>query len=72
MENLRAYYGMRSFDDTFEIDPQFFIDIFPKLLEFRRESYKEFVQKTNGKIIDVSLLHNIHSAKEFLDIVHSK
>jgi hypothetical protein len=40
-------------------------------LEFRSRAYKEFVQKTNGKVIDVSLLHNTHSAREFLDVVNS-
>ncbi|MDA0617470.1 MAG: hypothetical protein O3A66_01960, partial [Proteobacteria bacterium] len=71
MKNLKSYYKKETFDKTFEINPEFFIELFPRLLEFRSRAYKEFVQKTNGKVIDVSLLHNTHSAREFLDVVNS-
>lgn len=71
MENLQSYYGNQTFDDMFEIDPEFFIDLFPKLLEFRVKSYDEFVQKTNGKAIDVSEFYNVHNVRDFLEVVNA-
>lgn len=67
-ENLRIFYNTQNFTEDFEIDKEFFLWIFPVLLEYRSNLYNEFVRKTNGVIVDVSIIESIQSYKDFLEI----
>ena len=70
LQHLIEYYNSSNFTSDFEIDKEFFLWLFPKLLEFRKKSYTEFVEKTDGKIIDVSSLAKIKNTKDFIELIH--
>jgi shikimate kinase len=70
LKHLTEYYNSQNFTTNFEIDKEFFFWLFPKLLEYRKKSYTEFVEKTDGKIIDVSNLAKIKNTKDFIELIY--
>ncbi|MFT4967934.1 MAG: hypothetical protein ACI9CD_000951 [Candidatus Deianiraeaceae bacterium] len=70
-QSLKEYYKKSEFNHSFEIDQEFFLWIFPKLLEFRQKSYQEFVKNTNGKTINAMLFNKVRDTRDFLDLIHT-
>ena len=72
MQNLADFYKKKKFSDDFEIDKQFFIEIFPKLLTFRKQNYERLVEKTNGLIVHANEIEKIKNLNDFLGIIYEK
>ena len=69
LKNLQEYYKTNDIDDSFEIDKDFFFDIFPKLIDYRKSCYQEFCQKTNAISIPVDRLSSIANSKDFFNLI---
>lgn len=67
---LKEYYSISNINNFFEIDQEFFLWVFPKLLEYREKTYKEFIEKTDGIMIDVEKIANVKNAEDFLSLLH--
>jgi hypothetical protein len=70
LKYLTEYYHFQNFTHDFEIDKEFFLWLFPKLLEYRKKSYTEFVEKTNAKTIDVYSVAKIKNTKDFIELIN--
>ncbi len=66
MQNLTSYYKMKNFPHEFEIDKAFFIELFPKLLDFRKENYEQLVKETNGIVVNASEIEKVKTVKDFI------
>lgn len=69
-QNLQEYYNIKTILPSFEIDKQFFLDVFPRLLEFRVQSYQEFIAKTNGISIDATKIEKVQDSQQFINLVY--
>ncbi len=72
MENLREYYNSESFLPEFEIEKEFFLWLFPRLVDFRQKNYEELIQRTNGIKIDVSILNKVNNANDLMNLIYAK
>ena len=69
MQNLAEFYKMENFPPEFEIDKAFFIQLFPKLLDFRKENYEQLVKEANGIAVNSSEIEKVKTVKDFIKIV---
>lgn len=70
IQNLKNYYAISKVDDNFAIDKDFFLWVFPNLLEYRRKSYQEFIDKTKGIVVDINKLAKVRDSKDFLELIY--